>query len=186
MKLQPFTPAPDFLATDVARKSVRLSDLRGAKVLLSFYRNAGCPVCNLRYHELAKAAPSLASRGLVMVAVYESSAENLAQYLEGLPRYATMIGDTAQTLYRLYGIERSMGKMMAGMGHGAMGKMRRGKKLFSQKVKQDGHADRIGADFLIDETGRIVVAHYGRYLGDAIPVAEIEAWVQKATAPAGE
>jgi len=56
--------------------------------------------------------------------------------------------------------ERSAGKLMKGMFYGAMSKMKEGKKLYKTKIKQNGNTNRIGADFLIDENGKILTAYY--------------------------
>jgi hypothetical protein len=63
---------------------------------------------------------------------------------------------------------------MKGMFHGAMGKMKEGKKLFKKKIKQDGTANRISADFLIDENGNVASAYYGKYIGDHLPIDSIK------------
>ncbi|MBX2905342.1 MAG: redoxin domain-containing protein [Taibaiella sp.] len=163
--------APLFTTTDVNGKTVELKQFRGRKVLLTFHRNVGCPICNLRFHELEKMAGS--TPDLVLLAVYESSADNMRKYLDGSEVHTVMIPDTAQALYQLYGVERSKGKIMKGMLHGGMGKIKAGKKLFTQNIKQDGNMDRIGADFVIDEHGKVLIAHYDSYVGGHLPVHEI-------------
>ena len=174
MKLTSNQAAPAFSIQDVDGKTVRLSDYKGKKILVTFYRNVGCPVCNFRFHELQKQSEYFKSKGLELLAAYESSAENMKEYLAGESFYATMIPNPDQSLYKLYGIERSMGKMMKGMFHRAMAKMKAGKKLFKKKIKQDGNSNRIGADFLIDENGIIVISYYGKYLGDHLSVEELK------------
>ncbi len=165
--------APLFTITDVNGTLTELKQYRGRKVLLSFHRNVGCPICNLRFHELEKLGTKHPE--LTMLAIYESSAANMKKYLDGQQVHAVMIPDTTQALYELYHVERSKGKIMKGMLHGAMGKMKAGNKLFTQKMKQDGNMDRIGADFLIDEHGRVLIAHYDNYVGDHLPVSTITA-----------
>jgi thioredoxin-dependent peroxiredoxin len=170
-------PAPGFTITDVYGNVIDLGLYKGKKVLLSFYRNVGCPICNLRFHELQEQSDFFARKGLLVLAVYESSAENMRQYLTNETVYASMIPNPEQDLYELYDVDRSMGKMMKGMFHGAMSKMKKGKKMFKEKISQDGHSDRIGADFLIDERGNIVAAYYGKYVGDHISVEEIKKFI---------
>jgi peroxiredoxin len=174
MKIEPPQSAPTFMIEDVNGNSVNLSDYKGKKVMLTFYRNVGCPVCNLRFHQLQEQAALFESKGLVLLAVYESTAENMKQYLAGESPYATMIPNPDQSLYKLYEVERSGGKMMKGMFHGAMGKMKKGKKLFKTQIKQDGNTNRIGADFLIDENGNVVRAYYGKFIGDHLPIESIK------------
>lgn len=174
MKVQPPQAAPSFTIKDVNGTVINLNDYRGKKVMLTFYRNVGCPVCNLRFHELQAQADYFKLKGLTLLAVYESSPEKMKTYLEGESYYATMIPNQDLSLYQLYNIERSSGKLMKGMFHGAMGKMKKGKKLFKTEIKQDGNSNRIGADFLIDENGNVKTAYYGKFVGDHLPLADIK------------
>jgi peroxiredoxin len=174
MKIQPPNAAPTFTIKDVNGAVINLSDYKGKKVMLTFYRNVGCPVCNLRFHELQEQANYFKSKGLTLLAVYESSAENMKTYLEGENYYATMIPNPDLSLYKLYNIERSSIKLMKGMFHGAMAKTKKGKKLFKTEIKHDTNSNLIGADFLIDENGNVKTAYYGKYVGDHLPLAEIK------------
>ncbi|WP_046244329.1 redoxin domain-containing protein [Hymenobacter terrenus] len=172
-------PAPAFSTNDVNGRPVRLADYQGQRVLLTFQRNVGCPVCNLRFHELSQNATTFQERGLVVLAVYESSAAQIQQYLDEQPVYPILIPNPNQSLYQLYGVERSMGKLLKGiLLHGGFSKIKASKALTAKLPKQDGNADRVGADFLIDEQGRIVRAHYAAYVGDDLPVSEIIAFLK--------
>jgi thioredoxin-dependent peroxiredoxin len=177
MKIQVPQEAPVFSIKDVNGSVVNLADYKGKKVMLTFYRNVGCPVCNVRFHELQEQSDYFKSKGMVLLAIYESTADNMKQYLDGESVYATMIPNPEQNLYELYDIDRSMGKMMKGMFHGAMGKMKKGKKLFKHKIEQDGNSNRIGADFLIDEKGNVLTAYYGKYVGDHLPINDIKSFL---------
>lgn len=174
MKVTPLQAAPNFTIKDVNGVTINLTDYKGKKVMLTFYRNVGCPVCNLRFHALQEQTDYFKSKGMVMLAVYESSADKMKEYLEGENVYSIMIPNPDQSLYQLYDIERDGGKLMKGMFHGAMGKMKKGKRLFKKKIKQDGNADRISADFLIDENGNIKTVYYGKYIGDHLPIENIK------------
>ena len=174
MKIQESQAAPNFTIKDVNGTTVNLSDYKGKKVMLTFYRNVGCPVCNIRFHQLQEQADYFKSKNMVMLAVYESSAELMKTYLEGETFYATMLPNPDQSLYQLYDIDRGVGKMMKGLFHGAMKKMTQGKKMYKHKIKQDGNNDRIGADFLIDENRVVKIAYYGKYLGDHVSIENIK------------
>lgn len=166
--------APTFSIADINGKNVNLNDYRGKKVLITFYRNVGCPVCNLRFHELQDESSFFESKGLILLSIYESSADQMKKYLDGETAYSIMIPNEEQNLYTLYSVEKNMGKVMKGMFHGAMGKMKKGKKLFKTKIKQDGTQDRIGAEFLIDENGNLLKVYYGKFIGDHLPISEIK------------
>ena len=175
--MQARQPARAFVATDANGQPVSVASLRGHKVLLAFMRNAGCPVCNLRMHELLEQAAYFQAHNLTVVAVYESTPERLRQYLADQPMPFIMVPNPDQSLYRLYGLEVSSRKAMASAFHGVMSKARAGKKLFVHPVEQDGNKNRIGAEFLLDEQGIVAVAHYGRYIGDELYVADIQKFI---------
>jgi thioredoxin-dependent peroxiredoxin len=177
-KIQNEQHAPDFTITDVNGKMVDLSEYKGKKVILCFYRNVGCPICNLRFHQLEEMAPRLKVNNTIVISVYESSAENMKKYLDGKSTYSVMVPNPDLSLYNKYGIELSINKMMKGMFNGAMSKMTEGKKLFKQKIKQDGNSTRIGAEFLIDTNGNIVKAYYGKYVGDFLSDEQIDSFIK--------
>jgi thioredoxin-dependent peroxiredoxin len=174
MRLHTNQTAPAFSIQDVYGNRINLSEYKGKTVLLTFHRNVGCPICNLRFHELQKQKEYFQSKNIVLIDVYESSQSNMQQYIAEEKFYTNMIPDSNMTLYKLYSIELSAGKLMKGIFKGAMGKMMKGKKLFRNKISQDGNMTRIGAEFLIDEKGIIKIAHYGKFVGDHLPLEEIK------------
>jgi peroxiredoxin len=177
MKIKPSQTAPAFTIKDVNEHLIKLEDLKGKKVMINFHRNVGCPICNLRFHELEQDSAMFRAKGLVILAVYESSSENMKTYLDSNSTYTVMIPNPDLSLYKLYGVEQSTGKLLKGMVNGAMGKIKKGNKLFTKKIKQDGSLNRINADFLIDENGKIIEAYYGKYVGDNISIETIKKFI---------
>ncbi len=176
MKINPNQSAPDFSTTDAYGQPLSLHDLKGKKVLLSFQRFVGCPICNVRMHELLGAYDSLRHHNLEVVVVYESSPENLLRYTQDAKLPFRLIADPEARLYDQYGVGRSLGKMLSGMFQGGMKKVREGEKMYGQKLPRDGSLTRVEADFLIDPAGRVVTAHYGRFVGDDLPLTDIKAF----------
>ncbi len=166
-------PAPDFQATDISGNIVRTSDLKGKKILLSFYRHVGCPFTNLRFLELQELDNYFRETGLVVLAVYESTAENLRRYSQDEIFYARMIGDPDYTLYTLYDIEQSTLKILYSMYKGGYAKATEGRRRFKHQFLPEGRKDTLGGDFLIDQDGIIQYAYYNQYLGDHLPVKDI-------------
>ncbi|WP_046244362.1 peroxiredoxin family protein [Hymenobacter terrenus] len=180
MKLVARQPAPDFNAQDAYGKPVSLAALRGQKVWLAFYRTAGCPVCNVRFHEVEKESAYLKSKGVVALAVYMSQAPNLRKYLADQPVYPTVLPDPEGRLYKLYDTESSVGKLMSGLlFHGGLGQMNKGKKLPFNGATDVGPKTLIGAEFLIDEAGQVATAYYGKYSGDFLPLADVKAFAAR-------
>lgn len=52
MRLTKDSLARDFSAPDITNTPVRLSDYRGKKIILGFYRNVECPFCSRRIHRI--------------------------------------------------------------------------------------------------------------------------------------
>lgn len=166
--------APEFQVRDIEGKTHSIEQYKGKKILLSFYRNAGCPVCNFRFHELENERKLWEEKGLVLLSIYESSTENLKLLADTNHFYQNLVADPEGLLYDKYSVEENKGKLAKGFLHGAKQKSAAGKKLFTKAIKQDGKPNRIAADFLIDENGNLITVYYGKYLGDRMPVELIK------------
>lgn len=68
--LKPGSEAPDFNLPDAFGKTVRLTELlESGPVILTFYRGAWCPYCNLQLHALNESLPLFRKHGAQLVAV---------------------------------------------------------------------------------------------------------------------
>ncbi len=184
MKISVNQAAPDFVARDAYGKTVQLSAYLGQKVFLAFFRVVGCPTCHFTFHEIQKKAQVFEKSGLIFLAVYQSNPELMQTYLEmeggAAKLYGTLIADENGDLYRQYGVGLSTTKLISGLlFHGGFKKFKQGKKLYKTKIKDEGHTNRQGGEFLIDETGKIAVAHYGRFSGDFISLDEVAKFAVK-------
>lgn len=72
MQLTSNVPAPLFSLRDVFGRNIVLQDYRDKKILIAFFRHAGCPFCNLRVHALMKVESELKAKGLEMIFFFES------------------------------------------------------------------------------------------------------------------
>ena len=179
MRLSMGEAAPRLATVDFLGAPVSLSALRGKRVMLSFYRYASCPICNLRMHELIVAHAALAGRGLNLIAVFQSPAESIAEYVGRQDAPFPIVADPSMALYRQFGVE----SRWAGLS--SLQVIRRALKAFAKGFapgRIDGPFHRVHADFLIDEAGRIAVAHYGRHLDDHLPMTAIQRWLDESPA----
>jgi peroxiredoxin len=68
--LAPGDKAPDFTLPNALGQDVSLSDaLRRGPVVLTFYRGAWCPYCNLELRALQESLPAFEQRGATLIAV---------------------------------------------------------------------------------------------------------------------
>jgi len=175
MRLKIGSLAPDFAAESIGGRRVSLEQLRGRPVLLKFYRFATCPICNLHMHRFIQDHRMVRDAGLTTVVLYHSPADKLAEAQD----YATpfdLVPDAGKKIFRAYGVERGLRgfvsptvmreyfkALVAGYSPG----------LFSS----DGGVTGNPADFLIDESGRVVFAQYGKHYADSLEAADVvEAW----------
>lgn len=175
-KLEPGEHAPDFSAIDIHGRPVRLHGYAGRKVLLSFFRFATCPFCTVRFVRLTQEAERYAQQGLEVIAVFESSAEYIREYLNGRSMPFPVIADPDGELYARYGLKKSATGLLFGMFR--IPTLLRA--LFDPQFRMarpDSSLLRIPADFLLDSNGRLVESYYGRDIGDHIPFKKIERFI---------
>jgi len=172
MRLKENQTAIDFTVQDFNGNTIRLQDCKGKKTLLAFFRFATCPTCNLRLHELITNFHRMEARGLSIIAVFESSVENVSKYAGKQNAPFPIVADPEQKLYAAYSLEKSTLGLVKVLFQ--PGKLYRAISGFSPKPhKIDSPINRLPADFLIDENLVIRKARYGADIGDHIPDQEI-------------
>lgn len=174
-RLQVGKPAPVFQAKAVGKDNIDLAQLKGHKVLLSFMRNVGCPICNLHTHHLRQYADSLQALGVEVLMIHQSPVETIEKYLAQDERSWSFlfVSDNERRLYELYHVKPSLFRFLMSGFHGALRKRKEGVKLYKDKIPQEGKRGMLGADFLLDEQGVIIKAHYAKFVGDHLSPADI-------------
>jgi peroxiredoxin Q/BCP len=117
MKIQSGMSAPNFEMEDMFGKSVSLQSYAERKVLLAFFRNSACAICNLRVHQLIRQYAEWSQKGLEIIAVFESPLENMAPYIGQRDAPFPIIADPQAKLYELYGVESSEEKIQRMMSN---------------------------------------------------------------------
>jgi len=178
MRLLAPTTAPQLELLDVNDQPIVIAG-QGRKTLLSFFREANCPFCNFRVYELTHNYTNLSSLGLDIVAVFSSNRSDVMKFIARQPRPFQMIADPDSEAHHRFGIERSLwGKLKAMMTR--IPAMVRGMRIVGLAGMNTGSL--MPADFLIDETGRIVETYYGTDAGDHIPIERIELFLARGLA----
>ena len=177
MKLQEGQFAPNFTATDIYGKEVKLLDYKGKKIILSFYRNVSCPFCNRRVHQIMGNNVRLKSSGAQLIFMFESSNDKLKSsvFHQGISPWP-LIGDPEKKVFKLYGVEQSTLKMIKTMLVANVGQAKKDTKDLNLPQDKDASMNLIPADFFIDENFKIVKAHYGKHLDDHIDIEELKAF----------
>jgi len=110
VKLQAGDKAPDFTVNDQDGNPVKLSGLRGKKVVLYFYpkdMTPGCTAeaCNLRDHY-----KTLQKKGYEILGVSTDSEKSHKRFIEKEKLPFSLLADTEKTVHNAYGawVEKSM------------------------------------------------------------------------------
>ena len=111
--------------------------------------------------------------GLTTIVLYHSPADKLAEAQDSATPF-DLIPDPGKKIFRVYGVERGlrglvsptvmreyMKALMAGFSPGLL--------------TSDGGITGNPADFLIDASGQVVLAHYGKHYADSLEAADVVA-----------
>ena len=154
-----------------------VDQLRGKRFMVSFFRFAACPFCNLRVHELVTRFDELGSH-FTAVAVFDSPLANLQRFASRHRAPFPILADPANVYYRAFAIERSISGMLKAALLRSPSVLR---AVFFKRylpTSFQGHPATLPADFLVDEQGIIRRAYYGRDIGDHLPFEQVKAFAR--------
>lgn len=182
MKLETNVVAPPFVLQDIFGRTIDLQEYKEKKVLIAFFRHAGCPFCNLRVHELTKAHEMLKKKGLEMIFFFESKERVLLRstfHTEVSP--IPLISDPEKEWYGAYGLETSGYKSAVGHLTGFIQTTIKAKmKGLPVHTMADGESiSTMPAEFLLDKGLIIKKFHYSQKLTDRLPLEEIRAFAEQ-------
>ena len=95
--------APDFTLTSDTGEQVRLSDLRGQKVIVYFYPAAMTPGCTKQACDFSDNIASLKSAGYTVVGISPDKPEKLAKFRERDHLTITLASDADRSVMKAYG-----------------------------------------------------------------------------------
>lgn len=147
-------------------------------VHLQLRRFAGCPVCNLHLRSFARRHDELVVAGVREIAVFHTSADELAGHTADLP-FVT-IGDPQKALYREFGARSSARGVLdprawptiARALFVAVARLLRGRAR-PPRLRPEGGRYGLPADLLIAPSGAVLAAKYGERVDDHWEVDEV-------------
>lgn len=171
------SPAIDFQTLDIYGEPLQLADFRGKRVMLSFFRDAACPFCNLRLYELTQRYAGLQAAGLTVIAVFSSPAKDVLDFVARRPRPFFMVSDPDLEIYQQYDVQQSTTALFKALTL----KLPRfiGGLATGGRPKPNPHVRLVPADFLIDESGAITASWYGRDTSDHMPLPQVQAFAEE-------
>lgn len=175
MKISVGQKAFEFEENDIFGNKISFDSSFNGKIMLSFFRYASCPLCNLRMNHLIRNYKKLSDAGLKIVAVFQSPAESIKHYVGKQDAPFPIIADPEQKLYKRYGVTGSMLGMLRSSFRVKDLSQSFGLGYLPGKI--EGTFTMVPADFLINDQFVIERAFYGKDVGDHLPFAEIYSWL---------
>lgn len=171
MRLKIGMPAPEFKLTDLDGHTITSEEMKGQRFMLSFYRYASCPFCNLRVSFLQELHKTLDLEHQ-FIGVFQSSNKDMLDNVGKQNSVFPICSDEKRSYYKKYGVEKSsFGYILGAL---KLNKLRTAIKRGFKIGKSMGPKTTIPADFLVDEMGIIQIAYYGKDISDHLDLAIVE------------
>ncbi|MEL7002658.1 MAG: peroxiredoxin family protein [Bacteroidota bacterium] len=178
-KLEANQTAIPFTNTDIYGNKVDLKNYQGQRLLLSFFRKAACPFCNMAIQQLIKRHSEFENKGIKIVALFASTKDDVLKYAGKQNAPFPIVADERNEIYEKYGIGQSYGGMLKTMLNPVkVWKAIKGGFFSLRTVPQDPV---LPAEILINEDQTIQRAYYGNDYDDHLSVDEILQWGYEAS-----
>jgi peroxiredoxin len=179
MRLQSNLKAPAFKLNDIYGRLVDLEAYQDKKILLGFFRHAGCPFCNLRVHALTKVHQDLKDKGLEMIFFFESKATVMlrSSFHQGVSPIP-LISDPERKIYTTYGLEQSgMKSAISHLTSFVQTAFKASAAGVPIHMMKDGESiSTMPAEFLINKGLVFDEVHYSERLNDRMNIDKIRAF----------
>ena len=118
IRLQPGDPAPDFSLPSDTGETVRLSDLRGQRVIVYFYPAAMTPGCTKQACDFSDSLDRLKAEGYTVVGISPDTPEKLANFRQREGLSIVLLSDVNKdvlTTWGAFGEKKLYGKLVHGV-----------------------------------------------------------------------
>ena len=184
MKLEKNVTPPIFVLEDVFERMVDLNTYQDKRILIAFFRHAGCPFCNLRVHSLMKIHEELKSKGMLMVFFFESKKEIIlrSSFHRGVSP-VPIISDPNKVWYDKYGLESSGYKStLSHFSSFVQTAYKAYKSNLPMHLMAGGESiNTIPAEFLVDKGLLVKKVHYSQRLNDRILINDVRRFAHDGT-----
>ena len=97
-------PAPDFDATDCQGRQVKLSGLKGKRVVLFFFPKAFTPACTIEIRNFRDHQVAIEAHNATLIGVSLDKPERQCQFAKAESIDFALIGDESRTISDRYGV----------------------------------------------------------------------------------
>tara|TARA_S200000501_G_scaffold141961_1_gene134048 strand:- start:1062 stop:1604 length:543 start_codon:yes stop_codon:yes gene_type:complete len=157
--------APQFTLPAIDGSTFNMADMKGKRVILTFFRFSTCPLCNMRIRRIVQRWNEF-SKDAVMVAVFDAKVGELQKRMKKHDAPFVVVADETYEQFNKNGVKKSFFKFMWGALRSPLTLLQATLRGYVPLTLSISKLSTIPVDILIDEEGKVVEAHYCKDTAD--------------------
>lgn len=157
--------APQFSLPAIDGSTFNMADMKGKRVILTFFRFSTCPLCNMRIRRIVQRWNEF-SKDAVMVAVFDAKVGELQKRMKKHDAPFVVVADETYEQFNKNGVKKSFFKFMWGALRSPLTLLQATLRGYVPLTLSISKLSTIPVDILIDEEGKVVEAHYCKDTAD--------------------
>ena len=157
--------APHFTLPAIDGSTFNMADMKGKRVILTFFRFSTCPLCNMRIRRIVQRWNEF-SKDAVMVAVFDAKIGDLQKRMKKHDAPFVVVADETYEQFNKNGVKKSFFKFMWGAMRSPLTLLQATLRGYVPLTLSISKLSTIPVDILIDEDGKVVEAHYCKDTAD--------------------
>ena len=157
--------APQFTLPAIDGSTFNMADMKGKRVILTFFRFSTCPLCNMRIRRIVQRWNEF-SKDAVMVAVFDAKVGDLQKRMKKHDAPFVVVADETYEQFNKNGVKKSFFKFMWGAMRSPLTLLQATLRGYVPLTLSISKLSTIPVVILIDEDGKVVEAHYCKDTAD--------------------
>tara|TARA_B100000963_G_C22365130_1_gene553388 strand:+ start:203 stop:742 length:540 start_codon:yes stop_codon:yes gene_type:complete len=171
-RLQAGELVADFTLPSISGSMFSMSETRGRKVILTFFRFSSCPFCNIRISQLTKRWNEF-SDDIIMVGIFDAKIDDLKKRMKHQNAPFSILADENYELFTKHSVQKSFVRFMLGTLSAPLTLLKATMRGYFPMTLSISKLSTIPVDILIDENGKVVKAHYCKNTADHLSIDEM-------------
>jgi len=161
--------APEISLPSIDGGTFNMSEYKGKRVVLTFFRFSTCPFCNIRINRIVKRWNEF-PEDTVMVGVFDAKIGELTKRMKKHNAPFAIVADESFEHFEKNSVMKSFSRFMWGAMRSPLTFMQATLKGYFPLTMSISKLSLIPVDVLIGEDGRVVEAHYCKDTADHLPI----------------
>tara|TARA_B100000925_G_scaffold290640_1_gene276325 strand:+ start:119 stop:661 length:543 start_codon:yes stop_codon:yes gene_type:complete len=161
--------APEISLPSIDGGTFNMSEYKGKRVVLTFFRFSTCPFCNIRINRIVKRWNEF-PEDTVMVGVFDAKIGELTKRMKKHNAPFAIVADESFEHFEKNSVMKSFSRFMWGAMRSPLTFMQATLKGYFPLTMSISKLSLIPVDVLIGEDGKVVEAHYCKDTADHLPI----------------